>query len=88
MALTVRLFSKNSGDPGLSADLFLKSGRDCKKRFARYQPTADGNLEYFYDEIKFSICIGSESVKAGKWEPSKNECPSKKMFAVLITLVN
>ena len=70
---TVCLFSRYLGDPGRSADLFLKSDRYCKGRIARYQPTANGNLMYLYVNTKYGLCIGSKSVRVGKWEPSENE---------------
>ena len=73
LVFTVRLFCRNLGDPGNSADLFLKSGRDCKGRIGRYVPTANGNLDYFYQDNSYTICIGSKSVKNKKWKPSENE---------------
>ena len=32
-----------------------------------------GNLEYFYNRNPYLLCIGSESVKDGKWEPREND---------------
>ena len=70
---TVSFFSRNVGNPGKSADLFLKSNNYCRDRVVRYQPTANGNLIYLYLNTKYGLCIGSKSVRAGKWEPSENE---------------
>ena len=70
---TVRLFCRKLGDPGNSADLFLKSGKDCKGRIARYVPTVNGNLDYIHGQTSYALCIGSKSVKNKKWEPSENE---------------
>ena len=73
LVFTVRLFCRNLGNPGTSADLFLKSGRNCQGRIARYVPTVNGNLDYFHGETSYVLCIGSKSVKNKKWEPSENE---------------
>ena len=73
LVLHVGLFSRHLSNPRTSANLFLKSGRYCKNSVSTYQPTANGNLMYFYRHGKYNLCIGSKSVKAGKWEPNENE---------------
>ena len=67
------MFFRELGNPGTSADLFLKSGSDCKGDSGRYEPTANGNLKYFHGRHPYIICIGSKLVKDEKWEPSYHE---------------
>ena len=79
------MLSRSLSNPGKSADLFLKSGKYCKKDLVTYRPkvTGDkinnekkvevGNLVYFYNRSPYPLCIGSKSVKDGKWEPRENE---------------
>ena len=81
LVFTIKLFSRSLSNPGKSADLFLKSGRYCKQDTVTYRPkvtttdgnTEVGNLEYFYNRNPYEICIGSKSVKDGKWEPREND---------------
>ena len=80
----MKLFYRKLGDPGRSADLFLKSGKYCELDTVTYRPKVTatdstkskakvGNLEYFYSRRPYTLCIGSESVKDGKWEPREND---------------
>ena len=67
------LFCRQIADPGKSAHLFLKSGEYCIRSIGRYQPGGSGNLKYHYKSNPYEICIGSKSVKNGKWEPREND---------------
>ena len=84
LVFTVKLFSRSLSNPGNSADLSLKSGRYCKKDLVTYRPKVTapdggrnkvevGNLEYFYNRSPYELCLGSKSVKDGKWKPMEND---------------
>ena len=78
------MLTRSLSNPGTSTDLFLKSSRYYKEDRVIYRPkvtTTDdkkhkvevGNLEYFFNRSPYELCLGSKSVKDGKWKPMEND---------------
>ncbi|XP_046857068.1 receptor-type tyrosine-protein phosphatase S-like isoform X1 [Xenia sp. Carnegie-2017] len=61
-----------SSDPGTNVSLILLT-KFCGGKIGRYQPTNNGNLEYYHGKTPYDICIGGSSVLNNKWIPHQNE---------------
>ncbi|XP_028417818.1 uncharacterized protein LOC114542474 [Dendronephthya gigantea] len=53
--------STNISDPGEGADLLLKNITDCTKNVVKFRPTCNGQLQYFYKNRPYKLCIGSRT---------------------------